>query len=165
MRTKSGQISLSVTYFTIESSTRRGVTTQRNMLPPLSRRARMSVHYTDLCRKRDWRGRLWLAAAGQKLFLNLAPFLLLNPVLHSRVVRRNFPQLKRNRIKRAHVREVGRTDICAEANKRACYGLSSFSLRLCAFSVNRQKAIRGLKYGFITSRRRPPCRTYGYHVI
>ena len=29
---------------------------------------------------RAWRGRLWLAAAGQKLSLNLAPFRLLNPV-------------------------------------------------------------------------------------
>ena len=42
---------------------------------------------TELCRKKGmlclalaWRGRLWLAAAGQKLSLNLAPFLLLNPV-------------------------------------------------------------------------------------
>ena len=33
------------------------------------------------CLEPAWRGRLWLAAAGQKLSLNLAPFLLLNPVL------------------------------------------------------------------------------------
>ena len=33
------------------------------------------------CQAPAWRCRLWLAAVGQKLSLNLAPFLLLNPVL------------------------------------------------------------------------------------
>ena len=54
------------------------------------RKAGCTIHYTiqSGAEKRNcfakhqpsWRGRLWLAAAGQKLSLNLAPFLLLNPV-------------------------------------------------------------------------------------
>ena len=48
----------------------------------------LKPYYTGLCRKKGlfcqalaWRGRLQLAAARQTLSLNLAPFLLVNPVV------------------------------------------------------------------------------------
>ena len=63
---------------------------RKRLSESLSRKAgRRGVHITiqTCAEKRDcfakhqpWRGRLWLAAAGQKFSLNLAPFLLLNPV-------------------------------------------------------------------------------------
>ena len=90
---------------------------------------------TELCRKKELfcsapalHGRLWLAAAGQKLSLNLAPFLLLNPVQYKSVIM--LSDKTRNRLQRGVVSVYVCLCVCGNCLEREIAYITDFFLVL-----------------------------------